>query len=241
MVRNAVSKMNPKVANLLPTSRERIRAIDAQELPMSIAGLKNQTLYKLELEGHCLDDVELRNANDSSKADLYAKRPIKRGGTIVVAPLYATRGDHTCSIDPTKCANDNQRCFGHSESSVLLCPLSIAAFVSLSVDSDASPNAEIRWSSWNSAVDKSLELSPESVLRVSCQYPKLPLSIADGPLLILLSSLKDYPLSLSFDVIAVRDIAVGEKVCERFVILDDCAVASHVYSECRAFCRSLPT
>jgi hypothetical protein len=106
---------------------------------------------------------------------LFAQRSIKKGNVIVPAPLYIRRRDSTCSADDNVCnatttvKDDSvEHCFGHRESSLLLCPLSSAAFAqvtSSAADSLAKANAVLKWSSTMSM--KSLyKLAVDDILKV---------------------------------------------------------------------------
>jgi hypothetical protein len=153
MVKRAVAKFNKKVSALLPVSSKTLEKRDLLGTSSAFSSLKNRTVNYLETKGQCLDDV----TTSSSRMGLFAQRSIKKGNVIVPAPLYIRRRDSTCSADDNVCnatttvKDDSvEHCFGHRESSLLLCPLSSAAFAqvtSSAADSLAKANAVLKWSS----------------------------------------------------------------------------------------------
>lgn len=158
LVKRAVEKFNKKVAALLPGSTKALEKRDLLGSPSAFSALTNRTVSYLETNGQCLDDVQVKSSEvSSSQMELFAQRPIKKGKVIVPAPLYAMRRDGNCVANDDVCtapASNRQdfvkHCFGRKDSSLLLCPLSSAAFVRTSSrdsDSITKANAALKWSS----------------------------------------------------------------------------------------------
>jgi hypothetical protein len=137
--------------------------------PAPFSAMRNLTINNLELNGQCLDDVQIKqSAVRSTQLGLFAQRPIREGKLVVPAPLYATLREKTCAASDESCATGDtahlRHCFGHQDSSLALCPLSAAAFIqTLSGDKG---NAAVQWSS-RTNIKKFHKLSVDELSEVS--------------------------------------------------------------------------
>lgn len=165
--------MNKRVAALLPKSMKQLERRELLASSTAFSALTNLTVSHLELNGQCLDDVQVKQSVvRSMQKGLFAQRPIKRGNLVVPAPLYAVRHERTCSSDDVCATGDAayvKHCFGHLDSSLLLCPLSAASFIQTTFGDKASPtkgNAVVQWSS-RVNVKRIHKLTVDEVLEVS--------------------------------------------------------------------------
>jgi len=157
MVKRSVEKFNMKVAALLPGSSKGLETRDLLATSSAFSALTNRTVHYLETNGQCLDDVHVKTSvTSSSEMGIYAQRPIKKGNVIVPVPIYVRRRDGSCVTDHDSCTASTigqdfaKHCFGHKDSSLLLCPLSSAAYIETSSrdsESATKPNAALKWSS----------------------------------------------------------------------------------------------
>jgi len=181
MVQNVVAKFAPSVAQLLPVQKATLDSIRSNGVPsVGFAMMRNRTLSWLELNGRCLDLVE-RN-NDGIIA---ARMAIKKGRSISIMPLFVTQADIRCSKDKESCPI-RPACFGHSDSRVRLCPISLIAHVSQTTDPSIA-NAEYQWSMWNVANFDSHAMSASQLISENAR-------------------------TISFDVIATKPIKAGEVI-----------------------------
>jgi hypothetical protein len=180
MVSKAISLMNQRVSNLLPESKRDLAQNHENARPFALEAVKNRTIYWLEVNGMCMDDVVVKDGS------VYAQRPIKSGKLVMVAPLYVqrrARQQGECALDATA---GKGACFGHSESCLLLCPFTMAASMKYSSDAE-SANALYRWGGWNKLNQNAKYQSAEYLLTHA-------------------------QTGLSLDIIAARDIAVGDEI-----------------------------
>lgn len=150
MTKKAVEKVNKQVAALLPASMKELEKRSLFGSHASFSAMTNLTISKLESNGQCLDDVQVKQSSiRSTQQGLFAQRPIKKGKLIVPAPLYALLREKTCAASDEACASGGtanlMHCFGHQDSSLALCPLSAAAFIQ--TGSGDKGNAAVQWSS----------------------------------------------------------------------------------------------
>ena len=140
--------------------------------------LQNSTHYDLRMNGKCLDKIKQGQSELSGLGNgAFAQRDIKKGELIIPALLYAI--DKSELMIPTETGVTYNPlvnyCFGHDESSVLLCHVTPAALInhkSCPVDSkngkcENGPNADYKWSEWNFKNRYSRQLSPPSLYEVS--------------------------------------------------------------------------
>lgn len=160
MVMESVRLLNRRVANLLPFKTEEMREDFATSRHYAYNIVNNRTVYWLEIQGKCMDDVVVRDGS------LFAKRPIKKKGLIVIAPLHITRrpareeeckvieGEETCvSTVEERPSELRGACFGHATSPLLMCPFSSASslkYITTAADGDTIiTNAKYQWGGWN--------------------------------------------------------------------------------------------
>ena len=191
-VKQIVARYDPMVATLLPESNT--RASHYRKLHPSVATLRNSTLLQLQQMGVCLDDImPPPNSNDlggdvvdASNLVAVARRKFSRGSIVSTLPLYILNASvfQTCGLEPDCTPVDmQQNCFlNENMTSVLFCPLGPRI-----VQEDADKkvvNVEYRWSQHRGVTE-------HFAIRDEFKYST---SI------------------LAWDVIALRDITIGEKV-----------------------------
>eukprot|EP00545_Synedropsis_sp_CCMP1620_P000122 CAMPEP_0119012048 /NCGR_PEP_ID=MMETSP1176-20130426/6046_1 /TAXON_ID=265551 /ORGANISM="Synedropsis recta cf, Strain CCMP1620" /LENGTH=518 /DNA_ID=CAMNT_0006964949 /DNA_START=100 /DNA_END=1653 /DNA_ORIENTATION=- len=196
MVMNAVKLFNRRVANLLPKKTEKMREDFATSRHYAYNIVNNRTVYWLEVQGKCMDDVVVRDGS------LFAQRPIKRNKIIVVAPLYVKRrpgwqeeceveeegSDAAAKQEGSQPKELRGACFGNAKSPILLCPLSSASSVKYVPEGDDTAcNAKYQWGGWNEVNHQSRKLSPAEVLA-------------------------ERATGLTIDIVAKQDIAVGDEI-----------------------------
>ena len=175
LAKKAIEVVNKRAAALLPTSMMQLerRQLLASTTPFS--ALRNLTVGNLELNGQCLDDVQVKQSVVCSmQKGLFAQRPIKKGNLVVPAPLYAVRHERSCSSGDGCAATGDaaylKHCFGYRDSSLFLCPLSAASFIQTTSTRDKAlptkSNAAVKWSS-RVNVKKIHKLTVDEVLEVS--------------------------------------------------------------------------
>jgi hypothetical protein len=154
LAKSAIEIVNKRVAALLPKSMKQLERRELLASSTAFSALTNLTVSHLELNGQCLDDVQVKQSVvRSMRKGLFAQRTIKKGNLVVPAPLYAVRHERTCSSDDVCATGDAayvKHCFGHRDSSLLLCPLSAASFIQTTFGDKASltmGNAVVQWSS----------------------------------------------------------------------------------------------
>lgn len=178
LLKRTVAKFNKNVAALLPGSPKVLETRDVLGSHTVFSALTNRTVNYLETNGQCLDDVQVETgAEGSSEMGLFARRSIKNGSVIVPVPLYARRRSGSCSAtDDDSCTastmlqDSAKYCFGHDDSSLLLCPLSSATFIqsasSQEHGSERRANAALKWSSRHNMKDIQ-KLSVDDIVKVS--------------------------------------------------------------------------
>jgi hypothetical protein len=166
LIRKTVDKLNKHAAKMLPLSTNELTGLDLRGEPLGLASMRNKTMEWLRRYGQCLDDAELKESDNS--VSLVAKRQFKFGDVVLPIPLYATTSHDVCTSGNAKeeCSVGLQsfyrHCYGHNETSLLLCPLSFAALATRSDD----PNVMLRWSPWNSENKASQHHTPDHVVKV---------------------------------------------------------------------------
>mmetsp|Transcript_14997 Transcript_14997/g.27198 ORF Transcript_14997/g.27198 Transcript_14997/m.27198 type:complete len:528 (-) Transcript_14997:2038-3621(-) len=191
LLKKTVTKFHARIGSLLPAE---LMALQISFGRGVIQGsLTNRTMYQIEKEGACLDSVHVGDSLiENGGKGIFATRAIKKGQIILPAPLYAlNKQSSTISKDVVV-----NQCFGHDDSDLLLCPLSLVAFMNHGASSSKTcsvdecvngANADYEWSRWNK-----INLDVDS------------LSVDD--------IIQKHNLAISFDMFATRDIAVGEEI-----------------------------
>ncbi len=140
----------------------------------------------IKANGVCVDNIILGRTSTilDSKAGrgAFAKRFLKAGSLIVPIPLLHVMDKDIFNLYPWHVPNgDGERmllkdqgvigqqlllnyCFGHPQSSLLLCQASSAALVNHNRDQ---PNARVQWSDWDSTTKSWLSLSFDELAKVS--------------------------------------------------------------------------
>lgn len=170
---------NHRVANLLPTKANTLGAYFDNDRPYAYYVVQNRTIYWLEHRAHCMDDVVVRDDG------LFAQRPVKKGATIVVAPLRVQEKDNQC-IDSDSCESPTSLCFGHSLSSIQLCPVTIASRMKYT-DDPLKSNAVYQFGEWNMFNRVARGMSAQHVLT-------------------------DLMTGLTMDIVASKNVDVGDEI-----------------------------
>lgn len=147
---------NRRVSHIIPdTIRALNKLLDtADDYPYIV--LTNRTVYWLEVQAKCMDDIVLRDGA------IYAHRTIQKGQTITVAPLHVTEKDKECQAEPSSQEFQTGSCIGHPQSPVLLCPVSKAS--SLKFTTGDNTNAMFQWGGWNSFNHAARRIDPRDVI-----------------------------------------------------------------------------
>ena len=200
------------VASLLPESLSHLRTIlssserrmltKAEDLiPLLAKHIVNtpRTPEWIRSNGMCLEHLmpgksQLPQAGQGG----FAQHRIQKGEIVVPAPmLQITDEDALIMYDDDGNVRGSQLllnyCFGHSESSILLCPVTNAGLVNhcskrtMECGPDG-PNAEVRWSTgWDPASDEWRNMTMDEIAKKSGR-------------------------GLSMEIVALRDIKPGEEV-----------------------------
>ena len=166
MIRKTVARLNQRAASMLPVTTKELITLDLYDAPISLAAMRNKTTEWLRRMGQCLDDVVLTEIEDSVK--LVAKRQFNFGDVVLPVPLFATIAEKSCyrengSEECDVWQSSYRHCLSHDDSTVVLCPLSLAVFAGRSDDA----NVIFRWSSWNAKNNQGRKSHPDEVIRVS--------------------------------------------------------------------------
>jgi hypothetical protein len=189
LVQRITTLFNRRVANLLPNKVKPLLKFFDDDRPFPYYVLQNRTIYWLEVQSKCMDDVILKDDTNRNPT-LITKRSIPSGATILIAPLFAqTRQSDKCVTSDSEetCPSPEQSfCFGHPLSTIQLCPLSWASYLRYTDDSTIS-NAVYQFGKWNSRNSQARDMSPDHILR-------------------------EMVTGMTLDIVATRTIAEGEEV-----------------------------
>lgn len=181
LIQRTVAKFAPGVAQLLPTHKSRLDRFKADGTPsVGYSMMRNRTLTWLELHGRCLDLVERKEDGVT-----VARMAIQQGKTVSIMPLFAIERNLQHNPHDKSCST-RATCFGHTDSSIRLCPMSAISHVSHTNDPSLA-NAEYQWSSWNTANFDSFGRS-------------------------LIHLMNETAHKISFDIHATKPIAVGDEI-----------------------------
>lgn len=143
---------------------------------------------------HCLDNLFLAPSNiPQAGRGAFARRELKEGDVIVSSPMIAMVGkqlldtataENTTDINPTKMLLNYM--FGHPSSSLLLLPTTIVSAINHG-SGLSSPNARVEWSKWSLQGQYRIRQPPEELVH-------------------------DKSASVFMDVVALRNIQVGEEI-----------------------------
>jgi hypothetical protein len=179
MVTRVASLFNRRVANLLPAKVKTMGTFFQDDRPYAYYVVQNRTIYWLEHTAHCMDDVVVVDNG------LVAQRPIKKGVIVVVAPLRVQDKENQCS-DSESCESPTGLCFGHSLSSIQLCPVTLASRIKYT-DDPAKANAVYQFGNWNKLNRVAQDMSADHVLT-------------------------DLMTGLTMDIVASKNIAIGDEI-----------------------------
>jgi hypothetical protein len=197
--------LDPLVVKVLPSTLQQLRDIMAGNHTVSEmmrqlsrrSGINQRTPQWLRENGKCLEHMvpglsQLPHAGHGG----IAQHSIAKGDVVVPAPMV-----HVMDRDVMALYDENglkvgdqlllNYCFGHRESSLLLCPNTNAILInhcSKQSKQDCIPNAEVRWSTGGYATSDAWR--DMSLVELSRQPYR----------------------GLEMDIVAVRDIAPGEEV-----------------------------
>mmetsp|Transcript_4592 Transcript_4592/g.6515 ORF Transcript_4592/g.6515 Transcript_4592/m.6515 type:complete len:636 (+) Transcript_4592:185-2092(+) len=228
-VKDVVIILDKRKATLLPTNMESFSKLTMtrdQRLPAK--RIADTTVIKHDIawikeNGLCLDKVRPgRSTIYQAGGGAFATRLIKEGSMVIPAPLlnivdraellmYPLEYDEEKDEMVQTYGEDEDKepvgeqimtnyCFGHTKSSLLLCPQTAALLINHcssrmdfggSCGDNVGPNAEIRWgTSWDKKTSYWLKFSMENMKKQ------------------IINGMK----GLSFEVIATRDILPGEEI-----------------------------
>lgn len=155
MVKRSVTKVDYSVGSLLPNSKGDFEA-QRKRYPMWAKSNK-RSLDALQANGKCLCDVK-----QEEDATIVATKSFKKGEVVVPAPLHVMEYDRSCSTSKEKecrVPKNTALCFGHQDSNLVFCPLTLSALIPQESDGDI--NVEYRWTS-----DTMKKLTVEDALTV---------------------------------------------------------------------------
>jgi len=226
ILKNAVSVLNKRAASILPTSTTDLLNILPQNLTEdTVKLLESRLAYRttnvrdvswIENNGMCLDNLIPKKSTLSQAGQgAFTQRSISKGSLVVPVPLLAITDRKGLNMYPLNRHRETGRmeratdketgsqlilnyCFGHNESSFLLCPNTNAILINhcsttrhdVGHCESRGPNAAIRWASWDKTNDIWLKASLDEVKEWTREGHR----------------------GLSLEVIALRDIEPGEEV-----------------------------
>jgi hypothetical protein len=195
-VKQTVKRYDPIVAALLPETQN--RANHHRTLPPSVATLRNATLLKLQQMGVCLDDIQPKDRQDNENNFAVVQHSISKGNVVTVVPLYImfTNTESSSSASSSQTCHAEQDCavesrytnhcfFNDTMTYVLFCPLgpTIGRVRSEIENNNDLVNVEYRWSRHY--------IASHFVMHESFKYSTA---------------------VMAWDVIALSDLVIGEKV-----------------------------
>lgn len=205
-------RVSDTIDSLLPHSQSNLDKIlkssDNSNSPsdLSLAVAKEMSVNKrsvkwIQENGYCMDNIVMdKSLNAHAGKGAFAQRPIKKKEVIVPAPLLQINDRDALrmpAFEGDKMQLLLNYCFGHGESSLLLCPYSNAALLNHCsarrpdlhpCGHDVKPNAKYRWSKWDKETATWLEKSLEDIQKVDGRVP------------------------LSLEIVATRNIEQGEEL-----------------------------
>jgi hypothetical protein len=211
------------VAKLLPKTQAEVTEIQSKvkskkDLPMYLAqtaGLSPHTPDWIRSHGMCMEHMVPRKSMlQQAGQGGVAQHRIRKGEMVVPAPLLQIMDKNVLALyDHHKRRKGTQLllnyCFGHAESSMLLCPDTNAVLINhcskrTKECGPAGPNADYQWSiGWDPTSDAWRTRSLDDIA-------------------------KEPGRGLAFEIIALRDIAPGEEVFMDYGVEWERAWASHV-------------
>ena len=228
MVNEIVGFMSQRVSSLIPKTRKDLdiflnvpkrQGLKKIEEMMAFGTTDARNNTWIEENGICLDNIiPKRSTLKQAGKGAFAQRFIQQGTIVVPVPLLPILNKD--ALDMFDLSDDGNHdvgakrkvvgrqlllnyCFGHTESSMLLCPSSNAILINHCsgknlIEGDCTkrgPNAEIRWAKWDKTNKSWLNASLQTLQR----------------------NIENDQRGLSFDVVALRDIKAGEEVSDDLV------------------------
>ncbi|GFH46679.1 hypothetical protein CTEN210_03153 [Chaetoceros tenuissimus] len=204
------------VKSLLPKSNRELEQVytsaggsmDIQDLSLAVAkeiSVDKKSPEWIQENGICLDNlVPRQSTNTMAGKGAFAQRSMKAGDVIVPVPLLQITDRDALKMPPFK--GDKWQlllnyCFGHEESSLLLCPISNAILINHCSDRSElhpcgtdengeklKPNARYRWAEWDETTSYWLNMTVDEIVE------------------------KRGSRGLSLEIYATRNIEEGEEV-----------------------------
>uniref|UniRef100_A0A7S4S8D5 SET domain-containing protein n=1 Tax=Ditylum brightwellii TaxID=49249 RepID=A0A7S4S8D5_9STRA len=198
--KNIVSIYSERTASLFPTTyssfMEMLTAKPTDQLPWST--VSHPSIEWITQNGICLDNIAMERSTITQAGNgAFARRFIGEGQVVTPAPLLQIMNRDTlkmyklvevedklvCDENDTEPIGDQlllNYCFGHVESSLLLCPSSNAIIINHCSDRQdwggqcgggKGPNAMYRWATdWDTNTEEWLSLSLEEMQEVSIPF-----------------------------------------------------------------------
>lgn len=154
LVKKSVAIVNPSIGMLLPKNNDKFVQM-RKTYPLWVLW-KDTGLPALQVNGKCLSDVK------KEESTIVATRNFQKLDVVAPIPMYAMENTMTCLTKEEECQlpSSTSSCFGHQDSRLLLCPLTLSAFIT---PSSEDPNVEYQWTSKpmrELAIDKVLSSKP---------------------------------------------------------------------------------
>ena len=225
-VKSLLPKNHSDLDRILTTWQKKNTGLKDSNENLAIAIANEMSIEKRSVDwlrenGLCVDNIVMKTSqNPKAGRGAFAQRPIRKGEIIVPAPTLQVTDKDAMTIPPFAVvekdgSSDNNNpgkqlmlnyCFGHDESSLLLCPYSNALLLNHcssrrpdlhscfnnddTGNNNTSPNAEYRWSeSWDNG--QTLEWLAKDIEDIKAHEGRVP---------------------LSFDIVATRNIEAGEEL-----------------------------
>jgi hypothetical protein len=197
-------KSNTDLDNILGSIGEDEETPTASHFSLAIAkemSVNKRSVEWIEENGFCMDNIVVKKSlNPHAGRGAFANRPLKKGDVIVPAPVLQINNKNALRMP----AFEGRRkqlllnyCFGHSESTMLLCPYSNANLLNHCSKRRPGlhpcgerhrPNAKLRWSKWDQGTFTWIEKSLDDIRELKGRVP------------------------LSLDVVATKNIQEGEEL-----------------------------
>lgn len=178
LLKDVVQIYDEKTANMLPETDEDLRQIAFHGIGWNT--ITKRTPEWVKDNGQCIDQLRAgKSTIEQAGRGAFAKYFIAKGGLVAPLPflqilnkdelnMYKTKmheGTNIKYADYDKLVGQQlilNYCFTHNESTLLLCPVSLAALINhkstRSQNADG-PNAHYRWSQWEKSTSEWLDLS----------------------------------------------------------------------------------
>jgi hypothetical protein len=165
-------------------------------------GTTERSVEWIQNNGYCIENIIARPSTiDSAGRGAFVQYPIKQGEMIVPVPiLHIVNSDASMPIYTTNGTNTNRRqllenyCFGHHDSTVLLCPNTNAILINhcskRQKHTPCTPNAVVRWANL-------LDDHGNTVRWLQMSYDDLTNQMGRG---------------LAMEIVALQDLEVGDEV-----------------------------